>query len=231
MGGKDLRIQCNSMKPRCCKTAEEEATDSIFVLEDGRIAEMNSPEARKFRDYMSLGDDVSSNRTVTVEFMDGDDPRVILFSQRLLGMVIRNASPAEVERVVPGSHAASLGVKAGWRLSKIEGEDMHEANAATVRDKINELCQHLPSVYQIVMSFEDEGETKSIIFSRAPMGLRFWAQSPFKVEEVKPGSFADEQGVRSGWKLLSVAGQDVEDMRWEDVMQTIEDHAKILPSD
>jgi len=256
--GATMGAECMPQRPRCCQTDEDSNSEIIVLLQDGQIPGNHdldftgcteaSSEARRGRctydevDSSSSREDVDSKlqtelngrfaspSEVTLEFLDDrGNVKEVTFTQRLLGMVIRNTSPPIVGNVMPGSHAQALGVREGWQITKINGEDVTRLSSAAMKDRVNALCQHLPGMYQFDIGFDDEGESKNVTFKQAPMGMRFWTMNPFKVDKVHPFSFAFVEGVRPGWRVVNVAGKDVQQMNWEAVMQIIEDYAKYLP--
>jgi len=246
-----MNMQCKNMRPKCCRTAEEEQADSIFLLADGTVIEADSAKGRLFvedtheecdtnladgfcpspsKAFKSMKNVTPAATKMTLEFLVDGKRKDITFTQRLLGMVIGSGSPPVVGEVMAGSHAEALGVREGWQVTAVEDEDVTHLGATAVKERILRLSQLLPGTSEFAIEFDDEGESKHVVFTEAPMGIRFWTMNPFKVDKVSPASIAFDRGVRPGWKVVKIAGEDVQERSWDSVMQVIADHAQLLPA-
>lgn len=164
-------------------------------------------------------------QTVTVEFGDGGDTKVITFSKRHLGMLIScNPTPPQVKQVKEGCHAAEMGVREGWQVRKLQGEDVTTWDKSQLDQRLAQLVELLPRPsFELSMEFQVGGssEVKNIVFSHGPLGLKFLPLKALAVDEVDSSSYAFRMGVRSGWMLLKVAGEDVTQKDWSAVVQSI----------
>eukprot|EP00747_Dinoflagellata_sp_TGD_P156927 gnl/TRDRNA2_/TRDRNA2_177700_c2_seq22.p1 gnl/TRDRNA2_/TRDRNA2_177700_c2~~gnl/TRDRNA2_/TRDRNA2_177700_c2_seq22.p1 ORF type:complete len:221 (+),score=19.16 gnl/TRDRNA2_/TRDRNA2_177700_c2_seq22:97-759(+) len=62
----------------------------------------------------------------------------------------------------------------------------------------------------MVVKFETaEGTPVSICFTQRPLGLVFDRRAPSIVDDIEPSSFAEQLGVRRGWRMTSVSGHDL----------------------
>eukprot|EP00931_Biecheleriopsis_adriatica_P112102 TRINITY_DN86623_c0_g1_i1.p1 TRINITY_DN86623_c0_g1~~TRINITY_DN86623_c0_g1_i1.p1 ORF type:complete len:143 (-),score=28.36 TRINITY_DN86623_c0_g1_i1:27-422(-) len=54
-----------------------------------------------------------------------------------------------------------------------------------------------------------DGHLEDVIFVSTPLGVNFTAESPYYVRSVVPGLPAQEHGVKEGWVLIRVNGEEV----------------------
>jgi hypothetical protein len=149
-----------------------------------------------------------------------------------------------VQAVRPGTHAFELFVKEGWQFSKVAGDEIpsgmsHDELSAKLRyaveaanlpqftrrsltaprsDAALERLRAKPDPSEAQFSIEfttDEGTTKEVTFTRAPLGLTFCEASDRKgnktliVQTVRPGTHAFELFVEEGWTFTKVAGEEI----------------------
>jgi len=79
---------------------------------------------------------------------------------------------------------------------------------------------------QLRLDFEFKGQSRSVVFTMAPLGLIFKVQDQLRVNVVRPGSHAAELGVESGWAILQIDGEDVTDKDLKYVMEKIANLSK-----
>lgn len=67
-------------------------------------------------------------------------------SQRPLGAEFRKreSGDTKVSQVIPGSHAAALGLEAGWTLKQIAGADVTRKSFVEIQEALKSGLQHLP---------------------------------------------------------------------------------------
>lgn len=91
--------------------------------------------------------------TLIIEFLDDSGSRrTVIFTRGRLGIALVEEPPTFthnywctlVGRVVQGGHADELGVKVGWRLLAIQGEDVSQVGANPVRGILGRRCKSLP---------------------------------------------------------------------------------------
>jgi len=151
--------------------------------------------------------EAQSTRRVELE-LDLSQPLGILFNKSLLA-----------ETVQEGSQSAKLGVGSGWRAISIAGEEF--ANTKDLVAKIQALKQEGISSATAVFSaplLEVKATTESTkrkapeevtqevsLDLGQPLGIGFG--DSLLAKDVKEGGQGANLGVRSGWRLLSVAGE------------------------
>eukprot|EP00747_Dinoflagellata_sp_TGD_P186817 gnl/TRDRNA2_/TRDRNA2_44135_c0_seq1.p1 gnl/TRDRNA2_/TRDRNA2_44135_c0~~gnl/TRDRNA2_/TRDRNA2_44135_c0_seq1.p1 ORF type:complete len:151 (-),score=14.14 gnl/TRDRNA2_/TRDRNA2_44135_c0_seq1:29-481(-) len=71
-----------------------------------------------------------------------------------------------------------------------------------------ESVEPTPRYPTMVVRFETvEGSSVDISFTHRPLGIDFDMRAPIVITEVTPNSFAEQRGVRTGWKIKSVNGE------------------------
>lgn len=176
---------------------------------------------------------VDTGPKLECEFLDDTwQPRIIIFRRGTLGLALKDSCPAEVERVVPGGHAQDLGVKVGWVLSKVDGKAVAQQDMKAVKELISNLVQRFPDPppdsRALTIDFIFDGGMKTVAFSQAPLGMGFRPMNPFKVDGVDPNSYGYACGVREGWTVVGVAGQDMTTQEWENVIAIITEQSQAL---
>eukprot|EP00747_Dinoflagellata_sp_TGD_P167238 gnl/TRDRNA2_/TRDRNA2_191275_c0_seq1.p1 gnl/TRDRNA2_/TRDRNA2_191275_c0~~gnl/TRDRNA2_/TRDRNA2_191275_c0_seq1.p1 ORF type:complete len:136 (-),score=13.01 gnl/TRDRNA2_/TRDRNA2_191275_c0_seq1:65-472(-) len=74
-----------------------------------------------------------------------------------------------------------------------------------------------------------EGESKKVQFTSRPLGLDFNMRAPIIINGVDQGSSGDQLGVKAGWKLTSVNGQDVTKVDFQKVYDMLSSYSRQLP--
>lgn len=72
-------------------------------------------------------------------------------------------------------------------------------------------------------------QPRTVIFETSKLGMTFNNQVPLVVTRVALGSAAKALGVERGWKLLRIAGQELEGLSWEDALDKLKAAAAALP--
>jgi len=91
-------------------------------------------------------------------------------------------------------------------------QDAHLTTHGTVDIVQTEVPVEAPSVdsnlpfCEIVFWFK--GDLFPVNFTRRPIGMKWVQKPPVKIDEVTEGSHADELGVKKGWVIKSVEGND-----------------------
>mmetsp|Transcript_17261 Transcript_17261/g.47780 ORF Transcript_17261/g.47780 Transcript_17261/m.47780 type:complete len:144 (+) Transcript_17261:100-531(+) len=71
---------------------------------------------------------------------------------------------------------------------------------------------------------------KTVIFDRQPLGLDFNKTNPILMKRVQPGSHGDELGVKQGWQVIGVNGEDVSSKEFEYTYQILRKISTSLPN-
>jgi len=66
-----------------------------------------------------------------------------------------------------------------------------------------------PARMDLVFWLPDEQSERTVSFTRRPLGLDFKKQAPITITDVRPGTQGYELGVKEGWVLQSIAGEDL----------------------
>uniref|UniRef100_A0A7S1B018 PDZ domain-containing protein n=1 Tax=Noctiluca scintillans TaxID=2966 RepID=A0A7S1B018_NOCSC len=89
----------------------------------------------------------SCSPTVVIGFVTPDgEHREVTLSQRPLGMNTTKSPPFTVTAVRNHSHAHDLGIRTGWKLRHIDGEDIFGKTAVDVQMIFNTKTTTLPEV-------------------------------------------------------------------------------------
>lgn len=162
----------------------------------------------------------------------GDEERFVSFTQSRLGMSLKNTTPITVAKVVENSHAYALGVREGWRIRQINGKDVTSVPTEVIREfMVQSSPRGSPRQPSATLSidFSYDGEVHCLVFSQAPLGIEFDSENPFRVNAIHPSAYAYACGVRPGWGILKVAGEDVGYMDWPMCCRRIAEKAEFLP--
>jgi len=199
------------------------------MTDGGPFDEMGGPEAEEVVSKMEpmVGKNASGVKMVFA-LPDGIT-RELVFSDKVLGMEFVRREPQKVKRVLEGSAAEKAGVRGGWVLMKIDGEDMCDKDVDYVLMKVRgqpvpAVTQPVPAVAQPVpgsfsITFQlpsgDEhpgagsGDSRSVDFTKAPLGLEFYSSAPVAIKRCTPAGHAQSLGVQHGWIITHIAGEDV----------------------
>jgi len=83
--------------------------------------------------------------------------------------------------------------------------------------------------HNLVIEFEDAGETKVFTFTRRPVGITFDHRKPVVVCEITPGTQGESFGIEKGWRIKKVAGAEVDDMDIMMCIKFLKEKAQRLP--
>jgi len=144
-------------------------------------------------------------QAMTVVFaVPGQSEKEITFTRRPLGLQFSKKDSLVVQGLLPGSHGEDMGVKAGWAVSKINGEDMSGKKG----QDLGVLLSRFQPVMQIEFVLPGQ-ETRMVTFSKTPLGLDFDKKVPVTMKRVHSGGHGAELGVQAGWLIGAINGQDV----------------------
>ena len=73
-----------------------------------------------------------------------------------------------------------------------------------------------------------DGSRQTIFFTRRPLGLDFNRQVPITLKHVRPGSQASDLGVKEGWKIRSLNGQDAMHLPFHEVYASLREASQHL---
>jgi len=137
------------------------------------------------------------------------------FTKTPLGMDFKKKEYTTVRGVVADSHAAELGVKEGWVISTIDGEDMAGKDFDTFFSKLQmgavkaalgiDGARILPIAFRLPNS-----STKKVNFTKSPLGIEIGKKEPTTVKGAAAGTQAALMGVQVGWVLTTINGENVE---------------------
>jgi len=137
--------------------------------------------------------------------------KTVVFTRQPLGLTLGRELPVSVMQA--GGHAAELGVEAGWIVESVQGMQVadHKLTLDEVAATIGNIAHQLPSDESgpgFPVVFRDEaGRPRSAVFEEKPLGLHLSRNFPLTVTGVSNVSAG--MGIKEGWTVLSVAGQDV----------------------
>lgn len=179
-------------------------------------------------------DDIEATAKLSMLFItDQNEERLVSFTEPRLGLSLKNGNPVTVGRVVEGGHAHSLGVQTGWAIKQVEGRDVTSITMPTqvITDfvKSNTPVGTPRDVAALKIDFYDFGEVHTHIFSNSPLGLEFDSEKPHTVAGVANKTFAHLCGIRPGWKIIRVNGEDVRSQDWPSVCRAIVEKSASLP--
>jgi len=169
---------------------------------------------------------------------EGSDGTHLHFDNKLfhceyhpLGIKFRAHAPIKVEDFAFNSYAKHIGVQKGMVLTKIKDEDIHESKKfKDVDHKLLEAMRPLP-LWPMRIDFKTEdGHKKVTYFKSHPIGIDFTKHAPIKVEHVKKGSLAEQEGVKPHMEVIRMGDVDVtEDHSFKHVNQMLHDGLNHLP--
>eukprot|EP00747_Dinoflagellata_sp_TGD_P187539 gnl/TRDRNA2_/TRDRNA2_45255_c0_seq1.p1 gnl/TRDRNA2_/TRDRNA2_45255_c0~~gnl/TRDRNA2_/TRDRNA2_45255_c0_seq1.p1 ORF type:complete len:145 (+),score=19.23 gnl/TRDRNA2_/TRDRNA2_45255_c0_seq1:64-498(+) len=88
----------------------------------------------------------------------------------------------------------------------------------------------LPLLATLVIGCESaEGESKTVTFTKRPLGLDFDMRAPIIISAITPGSYAEQLGVQAGWKIVSVNSKDVSNASFQDAYDSLQAGFRQLP--
>lgn len=110
-----------------------------------RNSTSNKATYTKVDEHLNEGLAHLPNWAVKLEFKAGGQTKLISFMKKPHGMTFHRKGEMYVEKVKPGSAAESLGVQAGWTLTKIMNDVVTASTDHKNAEKeINEMMKHLP---------------------------------------------------------------------------------------
>lgn len=83
--------------------------------------------------------------------------------------------------------------------------------------------------FSLKILFWHKGEETWTSFSRKPLGMRWRMRPPIKIDEVLPGSHADEQGVSKGWQIKMIGEEDMSGMSYRTIAKALQAGLDKLP--
>merc|ERR1712113_133812 len=169
-----------------------------------------------------------------VHFVDDErQRRIFVFKKTPLGLIMAEDDPSIVRGFTIGSYAKEKGVGEGWRITQVASELVFAATCkpGEIERLVRVNSEGLP-LWPLRMDFSNSaGETTSVYFKEGPLGMAFFNKLPLIIEDFKPGSVAQEMGVKQGWALTRVGDMDVRtETQFEKVVGYISDGIGQLPS-
>eukprot|EP00927_Polykrikos_kofoidii_P055709 TRINITY_DN49923_c0_g1_i1.p1 TRINITY_DN49923_c0_g1~~TRINITY_DN49923_c0_g1_i1.p1 ORF type:complete len:162 (-),score=32.44 TRINITY_DN49923_c0_g1_i1:56-541(-) len=83
----------------------------------------------------------------------------------------------------------------------------------------------------VTMKFGTEnGKEETVTFTKRPLGMDFDKRVPIIMKRVTPNGHGYDLGVKAGWTLLAVNGEDITGMQFEQVYNLLLTHSSPLPT-
>jgi len=145
--------------------------------------------------------------------------KVLLFYRFPFGMDFARKEPMKVKSVTLGGHANCLGVTPGWSLMTVNDEDVSQFDLDASMLKLHEESAELTRVPSMKIAFEVPGQrgTKALVFMRKPVGIEIGRTKPNVVKGLEKDSHATELGVKLGWNIVSINGEDVRSCDFDEI--------------
>jgi hypothetical protein len=217
-------------------TAEPEAPAQAAEpekVEDAPAPAASEPEPAKVEEPPA-----PTGPSLTIEFDTGAETgkKEVTFTEGTLGIVFRNSSPVTVEAVVEDGVADKAGVRKGWIFTKIGGEPLEGKDYQNVMTVLKNAIEPLPKVADsipagaVVIEFTaSEGRVRRVGFTQKPLGITFDSNAPQKCKAVKAGSIAEQQGVKAEWIFRTIAGKNVTNLAYKEMLEHISKSMQDLP--
>lgn len=174
---------------------EERKGLKVEVSEDPRkIAD----HVAKLQKVMEHDEAINNNQTVNGNEAKLQEQIAVAFHHhQTMGLSFDNATGV-VHTVSPGSQADQAGVKIGWTMVKVEGDDYSHDG----------LVGRATGNNDFIVTFDTKAPLGYVQFHHHHrMGLTFDNASGV-INEVSPGSQADHAGVKTGWIMAKLDGDD-----------------------
>eukprot|EP00747_Dinoflagellata_sp_TGD_P101364 gnl/TRDRNA2_/TRDRNA2_168333_c0_seq2.p1 gnl/TRDRNA2_/TRDRNA2_168333_c0~~gnl/TRDRNA2_/TRDRNA2_168333_c0_seq2.p1 ORF type:complete len:140 (-),score=24.40 gnl/TRDRNA2_/TRDRNA2_168333_c0_seq2:566-985(-) len=75
----------------------------------------------------------------------------------------------------------------------------------------------------------DDGRVVDISFVHRPLGLDFKKEAPITILKVRPGSPAEEMGMKEGWTVVSINKEDIREKNFSYQFAMIRNASRQLP--
>ena len=181
-------------------------------------------------------EDVSAAKTVAtgVEVVfdvpgTPSSPVSVTFTRKPVGFDFHHQAPITVDQVAAGSHAEELGVKKGFVVRSIHGQDVGVMGFEEKYEMFVAALSSLPGGVEIVFGLPD-GVERVIQFRKRNLGFDFQAVTPIKVDTVFPNSHAASLGVEPGWVIKQINGEDMSAPQFENYDMKFDHLRKSLSS-
>lgn len=79
------------------------------------------------------------------------------------------------------------------------------------------------------VTFWYKGEETTLTFYKKPLGLRWHLRPPIKIDQVLKGSHAEQQGVKKGWVIKAIDGEEVTGKSYAGVTKALQKGLERLP--
>jgi len=200
----------------CC-AREQSDTDAAEFITGQKCALTDAPEpAAEEAPAEAEAEPEPAPTPLKVGFSTTDGAKEIIFTQAPLGMDFTKKDPQIVKRVHLTGHAAELGVQPGWVIVSYNGESMEGKEFEFIYHTLKAGASKLPAVavanapplMQIAFCLPDKS-TEQLSFFKVPLGMAFKRKDPGLVSGVAADSHAAELGVREGWVISAINGEDM----------------------
>eukprot|EP00405_Crypthecodinium_cohnii_P009918 CAMPEP_0206428716 /NCGR_PEP_ID=MMETSP0324_2-20121206/5830_1 /ASSEMBLY_ACC=CAM_ASM_000836 /TAXON_ID=2866 /ORGANISM="Crypthecodinium cohnii, Strain Seligo" /LENGTH=145 /DNA_ID=CAMNT_0053894297 /DNA_START=62 /DNA_END=499 /DNA_ORIENTATION=+ len=102
------------------------------------------------------------------------------------------------------------------------------AAAAKVPVKPGEVPERAPQPLRVEFRTL-ENEERVVLFTQQPLGLDFNKTNPIMMKRVQPGGHGHRLGVRMGWQVIGVNGEDVSMKDFDYTYQLLKQASSALP--
>ena len=199
---------------------EREAVPSPAValgLQRGdRITRINDEDIRDLEDILFATLSAGTN-PVTVEIQrdgkvitlpsEGAEPVKPVYSVNegrvSLGIAISRSRKIAISH----DHGSAAGLKVGWELQAIAGEDVAGLNGQST-DQL--LLKHIGEDVALTWNIGGEQRTETLRYAGSTPDIAALFGLPVSIQKVEPASAADEAGLKAGDILLSINGEALE---------------------
>jgi hypothetical protein len=158
--------------------------------------------------------------------------------RRPLGLWYDQKVPLKIGQVAKEFAGAAAGVKEGWTLMSVNGEDVSQPSMsyAKVTEILDKHVKKLPqgggistgTSVDLVFSGGDGDVTFMAVWR--PLGVQFIKQIPICVEKTEAGSYGGLIGIRPGMIMKSVGGADLSKCSsYEEAITTLRKQMEMLP--
>jgi hypothetical protein len=179
--------------------------------------------------------------TLELTFLDeATTERVVRFHERPLGFEISlGIVPIRADNVYGQGQAKRLGVEMGWYVHKVNGIDLSgkafDEQFAILKKALAVLPLSdlgvLPTLQSVEIVFEAgvDGQEVGVVFSKKPLGFEFDLVEPIRVKRIEEDCVARRHGVKVGWVVKKVAGQDLSERSFMHQVDFLKSHVNSLP--
>ena len=98
----------------------------------------------------------------------------------------------------------------------------------TKYDHFTRALSSLPGGAEILFRLPD-GSDQIVVLRRRPVGFDFHMNVPITVDQVTPGSYAEELGIQHGWAVARINGEKMDGKNYQAGYQHLAESIGMLP--